>query len=422
MNKFLIFRADTWQEIYHSLRKNKLRTFLTMIGVGWGMFLYVGLLGTAKGLENSFNKNFEGVATNSMFVWGQQTEIPYKGFPRGRQMRLTLRDVEFLKQNVPEIEVLAPRNVAGIFGSAPSPTIRNGKKGTYQVFGDYPYIDKIAKKRMSYGRFLNNEDIEQNRKVAVIGKQILEQLFEKNENPIGKYIQISGVYFQVIGVYKARDNGGFERDNSIFMPFTTFQKLYNQGENIGWLAITAKPEFDIKATEFKIKKLLRERNNVSFRDGQAYGSFNLGEFYQKISGFLVGMQFLTWIVGFLTILAGVIAISNILLITVKERTKEIGIRRALGAKPSDIRSQILIESVVITLFSGLSGLILGTMVLSLLNSAMLASEDPALVNPTVNLANVFLALVVMITLGLVIGLIPAERAVQIRPIEALRTE
>ncbi|WP_185145456.1 ABC transporter permease [Chryseobacterium indoltheticum] len=420
----ILFKKDTWQEIYYSLKNNKLRTFLTMIGVGWGMFLYVVLLGSAKGMENGFDKLFSGFATNSIFLWAQNTSIPYEGFPKGRAMDLKLQDVDMLQRKISEIEYISPKNSRGNFGSAGEQMSRNGKTATYSLNGDYPIGNKISEKKLIYGRYLNDADVSQNKNVAVIGEEVYKNFFDskKNENPIGKSINVKGIFFNVIGVFRVKRGGGMDNDQTVFIPLSTFTKIYNDGDNVDVFAIVSKPNADVNDVEDKVKSELKKKNKVSPEDTNAFGSFNLGKEFKKLTGFLTGMQLLTIIVGTLTILAGVIAISNILLITVKERTKEIGIRRALGAKPSEVRNQILLESVVITLSSGLLGFIFGIFVLMIFNTLTQNQDDFPFYNPTVNYSNVFSAMTVMVVLGLIIGMIPAQRAVKIRPIEALRSE
>ncbi|AZA62737.1 ABC transporter permease [Chryseobacterium indoltheticum] len=395
-----------------------------MIGVGWGMFLYVVLLGSAKGMENGFDKLFSGFATNSIFLWAQNTSIPYEGFPKGRAMDLKLQDVDMLQRKISEIEYISPKNSRGNFGSAGEQMSRNGKTATYSLNGDYPIGNKISEKKLIYGRYLNDADVSQNKNVAVIGEEVYKNFFDskKNENPIGKSINVKGIFFNVIGVFRVKRGGGMDNDQTVFIPLSTFTKIYNDGDNVDVFAIVSKPNADVNDVEDKVKSELKKKNKVSPEDTNAFGSFNLGKEFKKLTGFLTGMQLLTIIVGTLTILAGVIAISNILLITVKERTKEIGIRRALGAKPSEVRNQILLESVVITLSSGLLGFIFGIFVLMIFNTLTQNQDDFPFYNPTVNYSNVFSAMTVMVVLGLIIGMIPAQRAVKIRPIEALRSE
>lgn len=421
----ILFKKDTWQEIYYSLKNNKLRTFLTMIGVGWGMFLFVSLLGAAKGMENGFDRLFSGFATNSIFLWAQNTSIPYNGFPKGRQVSLHLPDMDLLEKRIPQIDYISPQNSRGSFGNPGEQMNRNGKTAVYTLTGDYPVGNKISEKKLIFGRYLNDADISGNKNVAVIGEAIYKNFFDakKNENPIGKSINIKGLFFNVIGVYKVGNAGGpNNNDTTVFIPLSTFTKIFNDGDKVDFFALVSKPDADLAVVEDLAKAELKKKNNVSPEDTNAFGTFNLGKMFEKVTGFLTGMQLLTIIVGTLTILAGVIAISNILLITVTERTKEIGIRRALGAKPSEVRNQILLESVVITLASGLLGFIFGIFLLMIIDIMTKNQEEFPFYNPTVNYGEVFSAMGVMILLGLIIGMIPAQRAVKIRPIEALRSE
>ncbi|WP_299432376.1 ABC transporter permease [uncultured Aquimarina sp.] len=417
-----IFERDTWQEIYGAIRKNKIRTIITVIGVTWGVFLFVVLLGMAKGLDNSFRSQFNDFATNTMFLWGQQTSMPNNGFKRGRGMQLTLDDVEALESQISDIEYIAPRNVTGQWGTPPGQFVRGSKSGAFKVFGDYPTIDKVSKKKIfDGGRFINEEDIKYERKVCVIGEDIYKQFYDKGEEAIGSFVKINGIYFKVIGVYKPTQQG-FEGDDSIFLPFTTFQTIFNQGRNISWMVITAKADKNIVNTEAKIKTALKRMHDVHPDDDQAFGSFNLGEEVAKINGFLAGMRLITYIVGIATLIAGVIAIGNVLLITVKERTREIGVRRALGATPSEIRGQIMLESIMLTFIAGLIGFVFGTLVLWGVNNAVGNSDDVPILNPTVDFFAVVGALLSIVLLGTIIGLIPAQKAVSIKPIEALREE
>lgn len=420
----ILFKKDTWQEIYHSLRNNKLRTLLTMIGVAWGMFLYVSLLGAAKGMQNGFDKLFSGFATNSIFMWGQHTNIPYAGFPKGRKVDLHLADIEMLQKKIPDIDYISPQNSRGNFGSPGEQMSRNGKTATYTLTGDYPIGNKISEKKLIYGRYLNDADLSGNKNVVVIGEEIYKNFFDhkKNENPLGKSINIKGMFFNVIGVFRSKKGGGIENDQTSYIPLSTYTKMYNDGDKVDFFAIVSKADADLTSVEERVKTEMKKKYDISPDDTNAYGSFNLGKEFAKFTGFMKGMQLLTIIVGTLTILAGVIAISNILLITVKERTKEIGIRRAIGAKPTEVRNQILLESVVITLTSGMLGFIFGILLLMILDIFTRNQDEFPFYNPTVDYTNVFSAMAVMVTLGLIVGMIPAQRAVKIRPIEALRSE
>lgn len=420
----IIFDRDTWQEIFGSIQKNKVRTIITVVGVLWGIFIYIALSGAAKGLDNGFERQFENVAMNSMFVWAQSTSIPYDGFKTGRNPQLKIQDAQTLRNNIPNIQFIAPRNAKGVFdGSAGSQIVRGSKSGTYAIYGDFPEYTKIATKKIyDGGRFINQADIDKQRKVCVIGERTQKELFEKDENVVGKFIRIDNIYFQVIGVHKYIQGGGFESDGDVFIPFSTFKKLYNTGDNVDWFTIAAYDDADVIEVEERVKQTLKRIHRVSPKDERAFGSFNLGEIFGKIMGFAKGMTFLSLVVGIATIIAGVIGIGNILLISVKERTKELGIRRALGATPGEVKAQIILESVFLTFVAGVFGIVLGAFVLSGIDMATASLEDFPYTNPTVPISFISGALIIMITLGTLIGIIPAQRAVSIKPIDALREE
>ena len=413
--KFL-FDPDTWQEIYSSIRKNKMRTAITIVGVMWGIFLLVVLLGAAKGVENNFNRLFGNFATNSVFVWAQSTSKPFKGFQEGKSLTLKMTDLEAIRNEIEGLAFVVPRHQ----GSALA--VNNFKSGNFGIFGDYPELDKVQKKDLVYGRFINDNDIKEKKKVCVIEEEIYKQLFDKDVYPIGTYIKLNDINYQVVGMYKQGQVGSGGPQGNIHIPFTTFQQVYNRTGTVGWLMITGMPEYDILQIEADVKLLLKNLHKVHPEDDRAFGSFNLGEAFGKFMGFLLGMQFLTWFVGIATLIAGVFAIGNILLITVKERTKEIGIRRALGAKPWEIKRQIILESVFLTSIAGALGIIFGGIVLMIIDATVGSGENPTLTNPTVDIPVVLIAAVTLVVLGTLIGLIPAHTAVSIKPIEALREE
>lgn len=405
--KFL-FDKDVWQEIYESIRKNKTRTAITIFGAFWGILLLVGLLGAAKGIENGFNSMFGDFATNSVFMAGGRTSKAFKGFQEGRQIQLTTSDVEKIKSEVQGIEFVVPRNATGGL-------VVNGiKTANLTIFGDYPLLDKVQKKNLIEGRFINQNDIDDNKKVCVISDDVYEQLYDKDEEVLGTYLKVNNISYKVVGVYKPGRIGG--GGNTVHIPFSTFRLVYNAGNKFQWMMITGKADFDIEQVEADVKGLLKSIHKIHPDDSRAFNGFNLGKEIAKVTGFLTGMQFLTWFVGIATLIAGVFAIGNILLITVKERTKEIGIRRALGATPIKIRQQIILESIFLTLLAGSLGIIAGGLIL------MLISAFDILTNPTVNIPIVLIAYAVLIILGTFIGFIPAYMATIIQPIEALREE
>jgi len=413
--KFL-FDSDTWQEIYGSIRKNKVRTAITIIGVLWGIFLLVVLLGAARGIDNGFKKIFGDFATNSVFVWTQSTDTPFKGYQEGRRFRLKMSDIEVLKSEYQdEIKLLAPRNQTNNL------IVHDFKSGNFSVSGDYPVLDQIQKKKLIFGRFINENDILSSAKITVISENMYKQLFDKGEEPIGEYIKINSINYKVVGVYGASNGIDLDGDTA-FIPFTTFKRVYNTANNIDWMVITANEGIDIEQMESDVILTLKSLHNVHPEDKRAFGSFNLGVRIAKVTGFLTGLQFMTWFVGIATLIAGVFAIGNILLITVKERTQEIGIRRALGATPKSIRQQIILESVFLTTMAGMLGIVFGALILYFIDSYYGQGDDAALINPTVNIPIIIIAFVTLIVLGTLIGLIPAHMATVVRPIEALREE
>ena len=402
-----LFEKDTWQEIYGSIRKNKTRTAITIFGAFWGILLLVGLLGAAKGIENSFNSMFGDFATNSVFMSGNKTSMPFKGFQEGRQINLRLGDVDKIYSEVDGIQFVVPRNATG------GQVVHGLKTGNFTIFGDFPLIDKVQKKKLIEGRFINQNDINENKKVCVISEGVYNELYDKDEESIDTYIKVSGINYKVVGVYTT---SRFEGKNNIHIPFSTFKVVYNKGDKFMWMVVTGKKEFDIVQVEADVKLLLKNLHKIHPDDNRAFRGFNLGREISKVTGFLTGMQFLTWFVGIATLIAGVFAIGNILLITVKERTKEIGIRRALGATPIKVRQQIILESLFLTLLAGSLGIIAGGVVL------MLVDKLELLVNPTVNIPIILIAYTVLVILGTLIGFIPAYMATVVKPIDALREE
>ena len=418
-----IFDADTWDEIFESISKNRTRTIITTIGVFWGIFIYIALAGSATGLENGFDDAFSGLSKNSMGVWVQSTSIPYKGFEEGRRFPFRLSDVDYLKDRVPEIEYISPGLQAGAFSGSPPRVTRGIKSDNFNLFGNFPTQANISViKIYDGGRYINDEDIEYARKVAVIGEGTQERLFDEDEDPIGKNIIIDDVNFKVVGVEKFSEGQGFGSDSDITIPYTTFARMYNRGDRFGFMFISGYDYVNPKNLEETILDNLKVLKTVSPDDDRAFGTFNIGSLFESIIKFSSGMIFLSLVVGIATIFAGVIGIGNIMLIAVKERTNELGIRRALGATPGQVKVQIVLESVFLTIIAGIIGIIVGALLLFLINIGTANLEDFPFTNPTVPLAIVFGAFATMVTLGTLIGLIPAERAVSIKPIEALREE
>ena len=412
MFKFL-FDKDTWQELRESLTKNKLRTVITMIGVWWGILLLIGLLGSAKGIENKFSVQFGDYATNSVFIWGQSTSKAFKGYQEGRRPRLKFSHLEKIKNQVKGIKFLLPRTSKDV------QVVRGVQYDNFGLSGDFPMLDQIQKKNLISGRFINQLDVDDSKKVAVISDDVYKQLFDIDEKAIGEFIKINEISYKVIGVF---EQGDFDFGGELHIPFTTFRDVYNQGDNIGWITVTGEDGYNIRQIENDVKLVLKNLTYVHPDDNRAFGSFNLGELFERFEGFLMGMQFLTWFVGIATLIAGVFAIGNILLITVKERTKEIGIRRAIGATPFEIKRQIVLESIFLTIIAGIFGIISGGWILIAMDNAFGSGPDSVLINASVPILVVFISLIILVVFGTLIGLIPANRATSIKPIDALREE
>ncbi|MFN8255779.1 MAG: ABC transporter permease [Bacteroidales bacterium] len=421
-----MFDKDRWQEIISALKSNKLRTFLTAFGVFWGIFMLMVMLGSGKGLENSVFEDLGDFATNSAFIWAQRTSMPYEGYPRGRFYNFTNDDMQALKDNIPEIDILAPRLEGWSSGDGQNNVTRGLKTGAFTIQGDYPEINRIDPNKMLKGRFINYKDIQESRKICVVGTRVVEVLFDKDEEPIGQYIRVKGVYFQVVGVFEPKNgiNFGGEKEQTIFLPFTSLQKAYNFGDEVHYFSVTAKGDIPVSEVDKKCRALIRQRHHIHPDDQQAVGGFNLEEEFMKMRGLFGGIAALMWIVGVGTLLAGVIGVSNIMLIIVKERTKEIGIQRAIGATPMKIISQIIMESVFLTALAGYIGLVFGVGLIEGVNYLLEKSgaDTEMFRHPEVDFNIAITALFILVVSGIFAGMIPAQRAISIKPIDALRDE
>lgn len=420
-----MFSRDKWSEILEALTSNWFRTILTAFGVLWGIFILVILLAAGKGLENGVKQGFGGIATNTMFMWAQTPSKPYKGLPKGRRYNFKISDVAAIKQNVPNLKYVSPRNQLGGFGGANN-VVRGLKSGAFNVYGDYPEVIKQEPMDITSGRFVNYSDIEQNRKVAILGAGVINDMYDPGEEVIGSYIKVNGVNFMVIGTYKKKGNNGNPEENQkqIYVPFTAFSQAFNMGETVGWMSITAEDGSSITDLKSQIFDVIKSRHTIHPEDDRAIGNFDLFQEFSKINGLFVALKAVAYFVGILVLLSGIIGISNIMLIVVKERTNEIGVRRALGATPWDIRGQILMESIFLTIISGMSGIALATGIIALINMQLdgVDTSEMMFANPSVDLGVVFIALSILIISGLLAGLIPAQNAIKIQPVDALRTE
>jgi len=416
------FDRDNWYEIWAVLRANKLRTALTAFGVAWGIFMLVVMIGFGSAMQSGTKRNMKGMATNLLFVWGQTTTESYSGMKPGRAVKFRTADIERLKR-LPTVEWLAPRLQLG--GWQNNLTVGYGTKvGSYAVFGDYPDFRHIVAFDYEAGRFIDEGDIAENRKVAVIGYKVRDELFPPDVNPIGEYIKISGVYFQVVGItHTLRSGQQGDRDaHTIYVPFTTLKTAFKQGDEVGFFAMTARVGTDGPALEDQVRDALSRAHSVAPTDHLAIGSFNMFVMFGKFQEVFFWLWAISWIVGGMTLLAGVSGVSNIMLIAVKERTKEFGVRKALGATPRSVVMMVLMENIVLTSVAGLVGIALGCGMLYLADFLLAGVTDSPFGPPEVGLGTILQALAVLVGSATIAGLIPAMHAASIKPIEALRTE
>lgn len=421
-----MFDFDKWREIFHSLTRHKLRTLLTAFGVFWGIFLLVLLLGVGKGLENGAYAQFGRSAVNRFAVWGRRTSVAYRGLNPGRAIRLTTDDVEAIEANIPEARYI---NASVGLWSGRTVSYKN-VDGAFSVRGELPDLFYVRNFTISAGRFLNEVDVSGRRKVAVIGKQVERILFKhgkpaEHEEPLGKYINISGVFFQVVGVFDLEGLGSNRRETErIYIPLHTLQHIFQQGKHIWSMNVVVDERVSVAEVERKTVEVLKRRHRIAPEDGRAIGSWNAGEEFGKLQALFRGIRIFLWAIGSGTILAGIIGVSNIMLIIVKERTREFGIRKAIGATPFSIVSLILQEAVFLTIISGYFGLVASVGLLEALSFFMqkFGIQNEFFSDPEVDFSVAIGAMLILVLAGTIAGLIPARSAAKINPIEALRSE
>ena len=414
------FDTDTFREILDSILRNKSRSILTGFGVFWGIFMLMLLTGGSQGLKDLLNKNFEGFAQNTCIAFSNTTSKPFKGFKKGRTWEMTYSDVDRLRNLMPELETVTP--TVGLWGK--SVTRDENTCSEAVVRGARADYVNIETPQMMYGRYLNEADVAQERKVCVLGKKVYADLFPEGGDPCGKRICISGSYYSVIGV-DWREGGGVQINGSnsdlVTIPLTQAIKAYNLGNNIQLLCFTAKPGYTMSDLTPRVREILARAHYFDPTDEQALFLLNTQLIFGIVDNLFKGINFLVWLIGLGTLLAGVIGVSNIMMVSVKERTTEIGIRRAIGATPRQILGQIISESIVLTLVAGMGGIVLSVLILAGVEMGM--TEDGILKAAfQVPFGTAMLAASLLTVLGVVAGLMPASRAMQIKPVDAMRDE
>ncbi|MBR1504767.1 MAG: ABC transporter permease [Prevotella sp.] len=413
---------DSYREILDTLTRNKSRSFLTGFGVFWGVFMLVALMGGGQGLKELLNKNFDGFAQNTVMIWAQQTTKPYKGFRKGRWWSMDYKDIDRLRRRVPQLDAIAPV----LFGawSSSNTAYYGDQKTTPRIQGVTPEYAEVIAPRMYYGRFINRMDMRDHRKVCVLGKKVYKDLFKDGGDPCGKKIRVDSTYYEVIGVdYNTNSSMNFNgrAEEKITLPLTLMQATYNRGNEVDLIAATGKKGVVMSTITPRIRETIARAHYVDPTDEQGAMVFNTEVLFQLLDNLFQGVNFLIWLVGLGTLLAGAIGVSNIMMVTVRERTTEIGIRRAIGATPRMILSQIISESIVLTLVAGMSGILFGVLILQLLE---MGNTEDGIVTAHFQVGfwtAIFAALMVS-AMGVLAGLAPAARAMSIKPVDAMRDE
>jgi len=415
-----LFDTDTFREILDSILRNRSRSLLTGFGVFWGVFMLMLLTGGGQGLKDLLVQNFEGFAQNTCIVATNTTTKPYKGFKKGRTWNLEYADVDRLKAMVPELETVSPS--VSLWGK--SVTRDENTSSRAVVKGARADYANIETPKIKYGRWLNDADNLQERKVCVIGKRVYEELFPEGGSPLGQRISIDGSYYTVIGV-DWRDSGGISingrASDAVTIPINQARRAYNLGNTVHLLCFTAKEGITMSDVTPRVREIISRQHFIDPTDEQAMFLLNTQLIFGIVDNLFKGINFLIWLIGLGTLLAGVIGVSNIMMVSVKERTTEIGIRRAIGATPRQILGQIISESIVLTLVAGMIGIVFSVFILAGVELAM-TTDGVLKAAFQVPFGTAVLAALLLTVLGVLAGLMPALRAMQIKPVDAMRDE
>lgn len=409
---------DTFHEIVDTLTRNKSRSFLTGFGIFWGVFMLLALVGGGQGLKEILSKNFEGFATNSVIIFPDNTGKAYKGFKKGRAWTMTYNDVERLRSQVPELDVITP-----VITSWQGSAVFDDRRTECRIKGVNEDYSKVEEPVMYYGRYLNQMDILQKRKVCVIGKKIYKTLFPEGGDPCGKYIKVGNIYFRVVGVDYSTGNMSINgsAEETTLLPISVMRDAYNLGNSVHLICATGKPGITVKSIESKMRSVIAREHYIDPTDSKAILLINTELFFGIMDNLFKGVNFLIWLVGLGTILAGAIGVSNIMMITVKERTTEIGIRRSIGATPKMILSQIIAESIILTLVAGCAGIVFAVFILGMADN-IAVQDGIRMAEFQVNFRMAVSALILLTALGVLAGLAPASRAMKIKPVDAMKDE
>ena len=411
------FDIDSYSEILETITRNKVRSFLTGFGIFWGLFMLLFMMGVGDGVRALLYKQLDGFATNTAIAVSNNTSLPYKGMKEGRYWSMEMKDVERLALMIPELDVVTP--VVSVYDS-------KAYKGEYSaqgsVKGVLPEYSRIEAPKLKYGRYINRVDIDYKRKVCVIGKKIYRELFPDGGDPCGQFIKVGPVYYRIVGVDFKQGNVSINgsADRTITIPLTLAQQLYNRGDVIDLLCMTAKASVKISDVEAGIRSIMARAHDFDESDKDALMIINTQQLFMLVENIFKGVNFLIWLIGLGTLLAGAIGVSNIMMVTVRERTTEIGIRRAIGATPRNILTQILSESMLLTLVSGMISIVISVLFLAI--ASIIASQVAEPVSLQISFRMAMLSLLILTVMGLLSGLAPALRAMEIKPVDAMRDE
>lgn len=414
------FDIDTYKEIISTITRNKTRSLLTGFGVFWGIFMLVVLLGGGQGMKDTLSNNFQGFASNSVVLFPQTTTKPYEGFQKGRKWALTTRDVDYFRQQLPQMKVVTPMLMQ--WGST---AYNDDRKTSCNFRGVTPDYSKVDEPDLLYGRYINRMDIEQGRRVCVIGKKIYKTLFPGGGDPTGKMMRVDSAYYTIVGVDYAAGNIsiGSTADQVVSVPLTLMQQAYNTGDTVTAICMVARPGIRTRSITPHIREVVSRLHHIAPDDEKALLVFNSEVMFSMLDSLFSGVNFLVWLVGIGTLLAGAIGVSNIMMVTVRERTVEIGIRRAIGATPKMILSQIITESILLTIVAGMFGILLGVVILQVLQMQKGTAPTGAITaHYQVTFWTAAGALVMLSALGVLAGIAPALRAMGIKPVDAMREE
>ncbi|MBO2523031.1 MAG: ABC transporter ATP-binding protein [Bacteroidetes bacterium] len=421
-----MFDIDNINEIWQTIARNKTRSLLTAFGVFWGIFILVILLACGNGFDNGLRSQIEGFATNSTFLITTPTTEAYKGYQKGRNWDVDMSDIEAIEKKIKGVDKVSPIFSQWTYNGENN-VFYGTKGGNFSLKGVIPNYNEIDRCKVLYGRFINETDIVEARKVCVLGKKAYEDIIGTDKNPLGLMIKANGIYYHVVGVIEAYNNKvsiSGSINETIILPLTTMQIAYNTGDKFDFFMFTTARGYNTKDLQTEVKNLLRERHDISPTDEGAFVCFDFEEMFTMFEYLFLGIKILIWIVGIGTLLSGVVGVSNIMLVTIKERTREIGVRRALGAKPSIIIRQVMAESLLLTILAGIVGLVLGVAIMAVVSGFVgnTPSDDVMFLDPQIGFGAAIAASIIVMLSGLLAGVLPAIRAIQIKAIDAIREE